>query len=39
MTYDATRFIDHEETPFVVVEHDLDWGGCDGRFMPMNDVP
>lgn len=39
VTYDATRFIDHEETPLGIVQYDLDRSGGDGRFMPMNDVP
>lgn len=39
MTYDATRFVDHEEIPFVVVEYDLDRGSRDRWFMSMNDVP
>jgi len=39
VTNDTTRLVDHEEIPFFVVQYDLDWRGCDRRFMSMNDVP
>lgn len=39
MTYDAARFVDHEEMPFMIMEYDLNRICCDRRFVTMNDVP